>query len=461
MNLIDQAFDKARQVLRMNVTERGFSACSTEHDEDPASNYRSVWARDSAMTLMWSLPLGDKEFTQCGLRSLETILGAQTRDGHLPNYVQIDTGQPEYAGVGNIAGIDGAMWVIIAAWNYVKATGDIAFGKKHFPAIHRTMKWLRAHDSNNCGLLEIPEASDWTDLFPRSYNVLYDEVLWYRANVDFVELRRINGLPSDRYINRAARIREIINEQFWPTPETVRDNVASFASTQFNLGRSRYLIAQITPFGFSWRCDVFANIIAALYGVLDIARSRRVWQFLRQVAVDQPYPIRVLYPAINPGAPDWRDYFLVNLQNLPDHYHNGGIWPFVGGLWVRLLKRLGEHAAAEEAITRLAELCRQGLTREWEFTEWAHGATGRAMGKAYQAWSAASYIAAYIRLQGGTTVDVPSDLPDEIRLREESDLPPAVTDSSVDLDRGDAERSATKSDASTCEAKANNVPPLM
>ena len=45
------------------------------------------------------------------------------------------------------------------------------------------MDWLSAHDSNTDGLLEIPEAGDWTDLFGRSYHVLYDEVLWYRANV--------------------------------------------------------------------------------------------------------------------------------------------------------------------------------------------------------------------------------------------------------------------------------------
>ena len=341
MNLLDQTFQKAIEVLRMNITERGFSACSLAHDEDPASNYRSVWARDSAMTLMWSLPLGDNELTECGRRSLETILGAQSRDGHLPNYVDVETGEPQFGGIGNIAGIDSALWVVIAAWNYVKVTGDTAFALKHFGTIHRTMKWLRAHDSNNCGLLEMPEASDWTDLFPRSYNVLYDEVLWYRANVDFVEMRKLKGLPVERYINRAVRIRKILNEQFWPTPQTIRESVESFAETQYNLGRSRYLLAQITPFGFGWRCDVLANILAYLYGVIDEERARRVWQFLRQVGVDRPYPVKVLYPAVRPGAPDWRDYFLVNLQNLPNHYHNGGIWPFVGGLWVRFLKRLG------------------------------------------------------------------------------------------------------------------------
>ena len=84
MNLIDEAFEKARQAVRMNTTERGSSACSMQHKEDPGSNYRSVWARDSSMTLMWVLPLDDAELTGCGRRSLETILGAQTRDGHLP-----------------------------------------------------------------------------------------------------------------------------------------------------------------------------------------------------------------------------------------------------------------------------------------------------------------------------------------------------------------------------------------
>jgi len=434
MNLIDQAFAKARDVLRMNVTERGFSACSVQHDEDPGSNYRSVWARDSAMTLMWALPLGDAELTDCGRRSLETILGAQTRDGHLPNYVDIATGRAEFGGIGNIAGIDSALWVIIAAWNYVRTTGDTAFAERHLQALRRTMKWLRAHDSNNCGLIEVPEAGDWTDLFPRSYNVLYDEVLWYRANVDYAALRQTCGRRSERSLNRAARIRQIINEQFWPTPERLTDCMESFASTQFNLGRARYLIAQITPFGFSWRCDVFANIIAALYGVLDMDRAGRVWQFLRQVAVDEPYPVKVLYPAIKPGAPDWRDYFLVNLQNLPDHYHNGGIWPFVGGLWVRFLGRLGQRRDAETALEKLAGLCRQGVEDEWEFNEWAHGSTGRPMGKAYQAWSAASYAAAYLRFQGDTTIETPSDGPEEVQLSEEVGLPRSVTNGSVDLD---------------------------
>ncbi len=435
MHLIDQAFEKAKEVLRMNVTERGFSACSIGHDEDPTSNYRSVWARDSAMTLTWVLPLEDPELTHCARRSLETILSHQTHHGHIPNYVDVITGHPEFGGVGNIAGIDSALWVIIASANYIKVTGDTEFHGTYMDALDRTMFWLRAHDSNNCGLLEVPEAADWTDLFPRSYNVLYDEILWYRANVLYARLQSVFGHSPEESINRAARIRHLINEWFWPTPEALAEGAHMFAHTQFNLGRTRYLLAQITPFGYSWRCDVFANIIASLYGVIDDERAHRVREFLRQISVDHPYPVRVLYPSIRPGEPDWRDYFLVNLQNLPDHYHNGGIWPFVGGLWVRFLDRLDEHAHAREALHRLAELCRQGIEHEWEFTEWAHGMTGRPMGKAYQAWSAASYVAAYLRYQGVKIIEVDTSAPEEQLQAEELGLPSEVAEGELDLDQ--------------------------
>lgn len=414
MHIIDEAFEKAREVLRMNVTDRGFSACSIQHDDDEASNYRSIWARDSALTLMWALPLDDHDLNQCGRRSLETILDAQSVDGHLPNYVDVATGRPVYGGTGNIAGIDGAMWVVIAAWNYVRFTGDTAFVEQYFDRIHLTMRWLRAHDSNNCGLIEVPEASDWMDIFPRSYNVLYDELLWYRSNVDFIKLRRLGDGEVARYVERARRIRALINHQFWPTPDTMRDSVESFAQTQFNLGRTRYLLSQITPFGFSWRCDVFANVMAYLYGVISEDRAQRVYRFLKQVGVDRPFPVRVLYPAVSPGAPDWRDYFLVNLQNLPNHYHNGGIWPFVGGLWVRFLLRLNHVDEGQRSLMRLARLCRAGIERDWEFNEWAHGETGRPMGKAYQAWSAASYVAAYLAAQGDTRLEVTESYTDEL-----------------------------------------------
>ncbi len=87
------------------------------------------------------------------------------------------------------------------------------------PSLRRAMNWLEAHDSNNCGLLEIPESSDWMDLFPRSYNVLYDEVLWYQACLDMAVAAEVLG-QQDRAVHYARlteRVRSKILRQFWPT----------------------------------------------------------------------------------------------------------------------------------------------------------------------------------------------------------------------------------------------------
>jgi hypothetical protein len=57
---------------------------------------------------------------------------------------------------------------------------------------------------------------------------------------------------------------------------------------------------------------------------------------------------------------------------------------------------------AQQELYKLAELNRLGINHEWEFNEWHHGKTGRPMGKAFQAWSAAGFIQAYDELQMDT-----------------------------------------------------------
>ena len=187
---------------------------------------------------------------------------------------------------------------------------------------------------------------------------------------------------------------------FWPTTHKTDDlPPVTFAEQQFSVGDASYLLAEITPFSFSWRCDVIGNILAFLYNVLDIERARTAFNFMWGVGVNEPFPFANIYPAVQSGDPDWRSYYTVNLLNLPHHYHNGGIWPFIGGLWVRFIHRLGMSDIAARELYKLAEINRRGKTCEWEFNEWAHSITGRPMGKRFQAWSAASYIRACHELQ--------------------------------------------------------------
>lgn len=389
------AYQKSIEALRKNITPVGFSACSLEDNDTRGTdvNYRSVWGRDGSITVIGSLPLKDPEIRECQKRTLATLLDHISPTGQVPSNVRIDTLEPDYSGVGGICSIDSGLWLIIAFYEYIRATSDLNFLRERMWQLQKAIDWLSAHDSNNDALLEIPEAGDWTDLFGRSYNVLYDEVLWYRCNVAFGRLQEFVGnfKAAGDYLRWSQTIKHAILAKFWPSTQVMPGEM-HFADKQFSLGDTSYLVAQVTPFDFNWRCDVYGNILAFLFNVIDSERAKITFRFLWGVGCNEPYPVANLYPAVHSGDSDWRSYYTVNLLNLPHHYHNGGIWPFVGAQWVRFIHRLGLRNVAFQELVKLAKINQLGVANEWEFNEWAHGKTGRPMGKAYQAWSASEFI---------------------------------------------------------------------
>ena len=398
--LIQEGYTKAIEALKKNITPLGYSACSIKDNipNGTDENYHSVWARDGAITVIGSLSLinEDEEIHKCSKQTLETLLEHISRNGQIPSNVRIKDNIPDYSGVGGICSIDSGIWVVIAFYEYVNVTKDFDFLRKYIADIKETMRWLGAHDSNNDALLEIPEAGDWTDLFGRSYNILYDEILWYRANVCFGRMLELLGDHEEagEYIRWSQVIKKEIVQNFWPSTQQKLFQSVSFAEKQFTLGDTSYLIAQTTPFDFSWRCDTLGNILAFIHGTVDAEKAHHTLKFMIGVGVNDPFPIANVYPVVSPGDPDRRPYYTVNLLNLPNHYHNGGIWPFVGGFWVKFVNKLGFREMAIAELHKLALINKEGVNEEWEFTEWAHGTTGKPMGKAYQAWSAAQYISA-------------------------------------------------------------------
>lgn len=409
MELLELAYGKAVEALKRNITPMGFSACSLDdnlvHGTDV--NYRSVWARDGSIAVIGSMHLDDPEIRRCARRTMETLLNHMSPNGQIPANVSIDDGIPDYSGIGGISSIDSGLWTVIATYEYVRNSGDVGFLRERLWGLQHAMNWLSAHDSNNDALLEIPEAGDWTDLFGRSYNILVDEVLWYRANVAFGRLLELAG-EAERaadYLRWSQTIKSVLLDRFWPTTGPKGDEGAGtmFTERQLGVGDTRYLLAQITPFDFNWRCDVYGNILASLFNVLDVARSRIAFRFMWGVGINDPWPVKNLYPVVHSGDPDWRSYYTVNLLNLPHHYHNGGIWPFIGAQWVRFIQRLGYRQLAYQELLKLAKLNQDGIFAEWEFNEWAHGETGRPMGKAYQAWSASEFLLACHDLRLGAS----------------------------------------------------------
>jgi sucrose-6-phosphatase len=401
-DFVETAYEKALEALERCITPIGFSACSISDNSVTGTdeNYNSVWGRDGSMAVVGSLKCHDDRFRDCQRNTLRTLLEHIAENGQVPAHVHVKTGKPEYSGVGGIAAIDSSLWLIIAVQNFVAKTGENGLLQEFRSTLDKIMLWLEAHDTNQNGLLEIPEAGNWMDLFNRSYNVLYDEVLWSEANICFGRLMESAGeaKAASKHYLRAKRIKTEILKQFWPsTPEATGKDCSrvDFDQVQHALGDARYLLAQVTPFSFDWRCDVPGNLMAFLYNVLDVEQAKTAFRFMWGVGVNHPYPVRNLYPVVNAGDPDWKSYYTVNLLNLPHHYHNGGIWGWCGGNWVRFVQKMGLRDIARKELLKLAELSHQGVFSEWEFNEWYHGETGKPMGKAFQAWSASEYIAAY------------------------------------------------------------------
>ena len=57
--------------------------------------------------------------------TLETLLGAITPSGQIPANVRIDTGEPDYGGVGNICSIDSGLWLVVAVQTTVTSNGNV------------------------------------------------------------------------------------------------------------------------------------------------------------------------------------------------------------------------------------------------------------------------------------------------------------------------------------------------
>ena len=201
------------------------------------------------------------------------------------------------------------------AW--VRKTNDLGLLAEYSDRLQRVMDWLGALDSNNDLLLEIPEAGDWTDLFGRSYHVLYDEILWYRANVAYSRLLELqmNFEAASECLRRSQLIRSKILVTFWPSTNSVIASTEKFNFThqQSAVGDTSYLLAEVTPFSFNWRCDVLSNVQAYISNVLDADRARTAFKFMWGVGVNEPWPVVNLYPPVQAGDPDWRSYYRTTL----------------------------------------------------------------------------------------------------------------------------------------------------
>jgi glycogen debranching enzyme len=397
--LINRAVTEAQRVLLSECSPIGLMASP--------DGYPHVWARDSVITSLGALLTPGHEL--CLKQSLMTLGGQQSELGAIPNNVSLATGRLDHTNAGSV---DSNLWFILGHAFQYRAWGDAGFLAGHWPVLERALLWLRYQDSNGCGLLEVHEAADWADLLANRFNVLYDNVLWYAALLAMSEMGTAIGQDSGRYAEMASDVRHKLRILLWIGQENSDEWCETcpghrewhFTLSQVSpvLVKRPYFLPYVAFRDYGDYCDVFGNLLAVLLDVANPAQEKRILDYLYQVGIGEPFPVRVLHPVIYPGSKDWREYYRNNNLNLPEQYHNGGIWPFVGGFYVAALVKTGRRAEAERQLAKLAEVNRLGVDGEWEFNEWCHGRTGQPMGYPNQAWSAGMYLYAYHCVTTGT-----------------------------------------------------------
>ena len=140
--------------------------------------------------------------------------------------------------------------------------------------------------------------------------------------------------------------------------------------------------------------------MACLVGLSDDDKRHAIIDFILRSGSNLPYPVKVLYPPIYPGEHEWKEYMAKGRQNYPWQYHNGGIWPYVGGFWVCLLAQYDKQLAEKE----LGALAKANSLHDWEFNEYLHGQLGTPLGVQRQSWNMAMYLAAYQTVKSGATL---------------------------------------------------------
>ena len=396
--LLQDAREHAVEILLACATPHGFRASGL------SAGYPQVWARDNGITSLGALVTGNPELHTASKASLITLRQHQSARGLIPLNVNPDTG---YISTENAGALDANLWYILSHYLHFVTRNDTNFLSDSWESITRAIIWLEYQDMNECGLLEVPEAGNWMDLVSIRYNTLYDNVLYYAAMLAYEDMaRHIPQQAQHQPAVDAAGIHERINLLMWIDRCWVADHFAvhlerlkairlEWFMLYHNIGTisSRpYYLPWVAFREYGGWCDSLGNCLAILTGLADGHRAEHILRYMYQVGIAEPYPTKAIYPPIYPGEADWREYYRSRNLNLPHQYHNGGIWPMIGGFHVAALVCHHWEDEAERLLISLASAVKQGAREKWGFNEWMHGESGHPMGFDEQAWSAAMFL---------------------------------------------------------------------
>ena len=372
---------RAVELLKRNSTPAGVLA-ATATSRAAERGYTAIFGRDAAICALGMAVSGDRALERASVAGLETLAQYQAPNGQIPKFVAPERREADFWYLGCI---DATLWWLIALALLDERFAQRGFERRLLRRYRRNvalaLQWLGAQEHQRFHLLQQNEASDWADIMPRSGFVLYTNALWYRV-------KRLFDLP------KAAETRRNFNGLFHPFSAGIAEYRRARLLNEYPLKRARNRDLYLSFVNFSFfgdEGDVFGNILATLCGALSSSAEKRTLDALLALGVHDPYPVRAVVEPIRKQSALWRPYMARHRQNSAWQYHNGGVWPMVGGFFIAAPARRGRKRQARSELVKLAAAC---ALDDWAFAEWLHGRSSAPRGMPGQSWNAAAFLLA-------------------------------------------------------------------
>ena len=332
--------------------------------------YPEPYTRDLMFSIFGIAVSGNKKLLDSIRRVLETLAKNQSEHGHIPSLVHDSEDR---------GSSDTTPLFLLGAAIYRKLTGESEFLHE---AIEKALVWMEYQSPSDRYMVAQQPTSDWRDeQWVLGYGLFVNTVIY--------SYLRMLGLNE-----RADQVQQEMSK-FTITGGTIHHHV------------HEGLVVKHKPYYAMWsykilsseRFDLLGNSLAILSGIASPTRANEMISWIEEecaamrakgdLVVDLPPNF---FPFVKPEDPEWNERYAE--YNNPGDYHNGGIWPFISGIYIAALVAAKKYTLAKEKLDVLTQFVKMARTdkAEFGFNEWIKAQDGKPMGQDWQTWSAALYL---------------------------------------------------------------------